>query len=236
VFLAVKQMKRKRAMLKTLSTIVTLSLLPAAAAAAELTPMTVPLTSRGFEQIKEQWGVKAYKHRRTDIIKIAAEGKVMAPPADVIAAVLDYRRQVDVMKRLSTSRVLDRSSCSLHVYQRLNLPLIDDRDFTLRVTWGQTGDTRWVRYGSVQGRGPGPAVGAVRISHHQGSWQVRPLEGGRASWVRFQASIDMAGLVPMWLARSGAGKELPSLFTGVRWLADFHKQQNSPRRIACLSK
>jgi hypothetical protein len=225
-------------MFKQLATalVIVVTALPLSAAGAELTPLSVRLERRGFEQIKDQYGIKAYKHRRTDIIKIAAEGRVNAPPSAVVAAVLDYRGQVGIIKRLSASRVLDRDGCSLHVYQRLNLPVIDDRDFTLEVTWGNTGQTRWVRYRAVRGRGPGPQKGAVRVKHHDGSWQVRPLDGGRASWVRFQASIDMGGLLPMWLARSGAGKELPSLFMSVRWLAKQTHQQSKLRRVACISK
>jgi hypothetical protein len=42
-----------------------------------------------------------------------------------------------------------------------------------------------------------------------------PIEGGRATWARFQVRIDLAGWVPTWMARSSAAKELPEMFMQV---------------------
>ena len=213
------------------ATVMTLTGLVSPAVFGEMTPLSTPLVRQGFERIAYERGVTAYKHPGSKIIRIAAEGRVGATPQQVIAALIDYPRQVGVMDRLSKSRVLDRRACSLHVYQRLNLPVIDDRDFTLKVRWGTDRGVRWVRYRAVSNRGPAPQRGVVRVSTHQGSWQVKPLEGGSASWVRFQARIDLSGWLPRWMAKSGAGKELPELFTSVRKLV----KRDDERRIACIT-
>jgi hypothetical protein len=102
------------------------------------------------------------------------------------------------------------------VYQRLDLPVISDRDFVLKVTWGKEGGKRWVRYRTVRGVGPAPRDGVVRVKHHQGSWQLTPTRRGEATLVRFQVSIDLGGWLPKSLARSGSGDEVPELFHVLR--------------------
>lgn len=201
---------------------------------AEQTPLGVSLARRGFDKIAHERGVTVYKHRRSENIRIGAEGRVAAPPERVLAAVLDYQHQVGVMDRLSECRVLARGRGWLRVYQRLNLPVISDRDFVLTVRWGRAADgTLWVRYRAVPDpRTPAPRSGVVRVSFHQGSWQLRPVEGGSATQVRFQVSIDLSGWLPRWMARAGAGKELPDLFGSVRRMV----RKNGHRRTAWLTR
>jgi START domain len=210
--------------------IVTTALTPRVAAGfAEQTPLEVSFAERGFSKIASKQGVSVYKHRSADNIRIGADGRVAASPWQVLAAVLDYRHQVGVIDRLSESRVLARGRDWMLVYQRLNLPVISDRDFVLRVRWGQAADgTVWVRYRAVRSpRAPAPKSGVVRITHHQGSWQLRPLAVGTATQVRFQLSIDLSGWLPKWMARAGAGKELPALFGSVRQLINKHGYRRS---------
>jgi hypothetical protein len=116
------------------------------------------------------------------------------------------------------------------VYQHLNLPVISDRDFTLHVSWAFKKGNGLIRYRAVTGRGPAPRDGIVRLSHHIGTWQLQSIDQGRATQLRLQVSLDLSGLLPKWMARAGAGKELPALFNSIRQLAATEKQ----RRVACL--
>ncbi len=192
-----------------------LTLAGSPARAAELTPLDVSLESQGFVLVGRSHGVKQYKHRTAKIVRIAAEGVIPAPVADVRAMVLDYRRQEGKVDRVSHSEVLRRGPTWLLVYQRLKLPVIADRDFTLRVAWGGAPDSQWVTFDAVGDAGPPPRRGVVRVTEHSGSWQLKAIEGGRSTWARFQTRIDLGGSLPHWLARSGAGKELPALFTNL---------------------
>lgn len=187
-------------------------------ARAERIPLNVSLPAAGFEQIREQDGVRVFKHATSNIIRLGAEGRFAAPPEQVLAVLLDYPGHVGVIKRVSESRVLQRGADWLLVYQHLNLPVISDRDFTLRVRWGHTGELRWIDYNAAPQLGPPARSGIVRVTTHQGSWQLRPLEGGRATFARMQTTIDLGGLLPKWLARSGSGKEVPQLFFALRSL------------------
>jgi hypothetical protein len=166
---------------------------PAAGAhAQELTPFSQSLSSEGFEEIDREYGVTAYKDPDSDIIRIAAEGRLAATPKEALKAVLDYEAQVGVIKRVSETKV-----------------------YTLYVTWGAEGEVLWVNFRSSY-LGPEKRKGIVRVIEHYGSWQFKPVQNGQATLARFQVRIDVAGSIPKWLARSGAGDELPELYQNIR--------------------
>ena len=108
------------------------------------------------------------------------------------------------------------------------MPSIDDRDFTLRLTWGQAGDRHWTRFRTVPS-GPPPVDGVVRVTRHFGGWDLLPADGGQATLARYQSNIDMAGSVPAWMTQSGAADELPAMFRSMcRLLPQPHSEQCRP--------
>jgi hypothetical protein len=218
-------------MLKKLILLFALSF-SSATAYGEFIPLATQLSTKGFEEIARRNGVVVYKHRDSDIIRLGAEGDLPASPEEVQRALLDYRQQVGIIKRLSESRVLNRGNDWLNVYQRLNLPVIDDRDFTLGVRWGKQREIIWITYQVVKRGGPSPRRGIVRVSRHEGSWQLQPIAGGKATHARFMVMVDMGGILPKWLARSGSGKEVPELFTAIRTIL----KNNPPRSSTWASK
>lgn len=200
--------------------------------AEELTPLEYSLSSAGFERIAKAQGVTVYKDNDSDNIRIAAEGRIAAPPEVVLKALLAYEKQTGIIKRVTSSKVIERGPGWVLVYQHLNLPIISDRDFTLKVKWGADGDNLWVTYQAVTDRGPKKNEDIVRVSFHEGSWQLVPIMGGAVTQVRFQVSIDLAGSLPKFLARSGAGDEIPDLFASVRSLIYLEGREG----LLCLSK
>ncbi len=183
----------------------------------EQIPMTEGFAQVGFEAIANTNGVSVFKDERVEVIRLGAEGRFAAPPEIVQQTLLDYDHQVGKLDRLEKSRILDRGDHWLIVYQRLDLPVIDDRDFNLKVTWGETDGVRWIRWRTTP-RGIGPQPGVVRVTDHSGSWQLAPISDGQLTRARFQVRMDVAGLVPKWMARSGAGDEVPEVFMSVRRL------------------
>lgn len=214
-------------------TLAALVIVPAFPARAERVPLSRSFAHAGYEQIAQRKGVTVYKHRDSDIIRLGADGSIDAPPDEVLRALLDYERQVGVIDRLTESKVIARRDRKLRVYQRLNLPVIDDRDFTLEVRWGRSGDLRWITYRALRSSSP-ERDGVVRVKHHQGSWQLEPIDGGRATRVRFMVAIDLGGWLPKWMARSGSGKEVPELFVSVRQLVRSSAERE--RRLSWSSK
>jgi hypothetical protein len=139
-----------------------------------------------------------------------------APPARVRDALLDYPRHPSWLKELRRSEVLVRDPHSLVVYQRLVLPVIADRDFTLKVRWGEDGDVLWTRFSAANELGPGPLRGVVRVGIHEGSWRLEPVDGGRRTLARYHVRLDLGGSLPPWMARGRAGKDIPGLYQSIR--------------------
>jgi hypothetical protein len=133
----------------------------------------------------------------------------------VYAALLEYERQVGKIGRVSEATVLSRGPNALDVYERLNLPIIRDRDFVLRVKHGEDVTRRWITYRAVSDRGPGPRGGIVRVVRHDGQWELLPAQDGRATLARNEFRINLGGMVPLWMAKARAGREIPQLFSEI---------------------
>jgi hypothetical protein len=184
-------------------------------ASTDGSPVKVDLPRKGFEQIAQRRGVTVYKNNTADVVWIGAIGVIPAPPERVHYALLDYEHQAGKIGRVSEAKVLSRDARGLLVYERLNLPIISDRDFVLRVTHGVDGDKRWIAYWAVNDRGPKPRDGVVRVTKHNGVWELLPTQDGRATIARCEIQISLGGMVPLWLAKSKAGEEIPELYSNV---------------------
>jgi hypothetical protein len=172
--------------------------------------------NQDFHRVGEVHGVTVYKNDHAHGIALAAEADIDAPPDKVLRVLFDYASHPRWNKNLKESRVLQRGEGWLLVYQRLGLPMIDDRDFTLRVSWGQSPDGgRWLRF-STDGAGPPPQRGAVRVSTHEGRWELSPIDGGRRTHASYLFHLDLAGSLPGWLSRGRASKDVPHLFDQIR--------------------
>jgi hypothetical protein len=170
----------------------------------------------GFVQVAEDKGVTVFRREGTGGMELAAEGIINAPPERVREVLLDYGHHPTWLKSLRESRVLEHGAHSEVVYQRLGLPIIADRDFTLKVTWGKEGETLWTHFAAANELGPPSVHGVVRVSMHEGGWRLQPLDGGRRTLARYHVHLDLAGKLPGWMARGRAAKDVPGLYESIR--------------------
>jgi hypothetical protein len=181
------------------------------------TPLTwALLCAAQFAFVTDKAGVRVSRRTDTRAIELVAEGEIAAPPDEVRGVLLDYAHHPGWVRGLKESRVLQRGDHFVDVYQRLDLPVIDDRDFTLHVTWQDVGPVRWLRFVQANDRGPPPQRGAVRVALHEGSWQLEPTDGGRATRATYHLRLDLAGSLPGWMARGRAAEDLPAFFEALR--------------------
>jgi len=176
----------------------------------------VALSQAGFVKVTEDKGVTVWRREGAGPIELAAEGVIAAPPAQVLAVLLDYQHHPKWLKELRESDVLVRDPHSLVVYQRLGLPIIADRDFTLKVRWGEQGDIVWMEFRAANELGPAPRHGVVRVTEHEGGWRLEPIDNGRKTLARYHVRLDLAGSLPGWMARGRAAKDVPNLFQSIR--------------------
>jgi hypothetical protein len=187
--------------------------------------VTTGLIEPTYVQIGGHDGVEVYLKKDTALIELAATGKFDAPPAEVQAALLDYPAHARVNSHVGESTVVVRYPGEQLVYQRLKLPVISDRDFTLRVNWTE-GDARGLRFRIDPSVGPMPKKNLVRMSVLNGRWDLVPINDGSGTLAVYHVQIDFAGSVPRWMVRGGAAKDLPSVYIGMRRLINERRQGN----------
>jgi hypothetical protein len=188
-----------------------------ASAMISLLTLSTALVGASYLPIGGHDGVEVFQQPHSAVIELAAVGEFDAPPAEVQAALLDYGAHTRIVSRLAESRVLARQPGQQLVYQHLKLPVIKDRDFTLRVTWAE-GPPRGLRFSVDGAHGPSATSKAVRLTVLNGRWDLQPIREGNGTRAIYHVQIDFAGSVPMWMVRGGAAKDLPNLFIGMRRL------------------
>ncbi|HZS35237.1 MAG TPA: SRPBCC family protein [Polyangia bacterium] len=191
--------------------------------AIALTGIVSALAQEGFHAVHAEQGVTVYRRESSSAIELGAEGAIDAPPEVVRAVLLDYANHPRWLKGLAESRVLYRGPATLDVYQRLVLPLIDDRDYTLRVTWGADGELQWLRFAAARDQGPPPVEGVVRVTLNEGGWKLYATGGGKATYAVYRFRLDLAGSVPRWMGKGRAGKEVAHLFESIRDQTQYYR-------------
>ncbi len=166
--------------------------------------------------VTDAHGVQVSLRNDTACIELVADGGFAASPERVLAVILDYERSPLWQKQLGESRVLSRGARALDVYQRLKLPIISDRDYTLHVTWGEDERGVWLRFSAANERGPAPRSGVVRVPVHQGVWRLERVSDGRATRAHYEVKVDLGGSVPAGMARGRIAKDIPEYFEGLR--------------------
>ena len=185
--------------------------------------LAATLGREGYERVGEKAGVEVYR-RAGHAIDLAAEGDIDAPPDVVLKVLTDYGSHPKWVHGLSVSRVLDKHDDSLDVYQRLHLPMLDDRDFAMHVRWGGSGGEREIHFATTNDKCPAPPdKGVVRVPVHEGSWQLEPLDGGRRTHAVYRFKMELGGSLPMWMARGRAAKDVPALFEAIRAQTKFYQ-------------
>ena len=178
-------------------------------------PAASALVGEGFVLVGEEKGVKIYRREKRPGIELAAEGTLGAAPERVRRVLIDYPSHQRWQKHLKENRVLARGDGFLDVYQRLDLPVLDDRDFTLHVTWGNDAEVFWMRFAVANERGPAPVRGVVRVTEQEGGWRLEPADGGMATHAVYRFHLDLAGSFPSWMGKGQATSDLAELFGNI---------------------
>jgi len=165
------------------------------------------LASEGFVFMADDKGVRVHRREKRSGVEFAVEASFAAPPEQVRRALLDYPNHKRWQKHLVENKIISRADDSLVVYQRLDLPVVDDRDFTLKVTWGADGPILWKRFTVAKDLGPKPIDGVVRVTAHEGSWRLEP-EGAAGTRAVYRFHFDAAGAIPSWLGKGQAQDDI----------------------------
>ena len=156
-------------------------------------------------------------------------GTIDAPPSAVFAVLDDTEEFPSFMPYTSECRVLKREKDAVIAYQRLELPLISDRDYTLRsehAKWqGPDGLIYRIRWEPANNLGPAPTPGVLRVGVCEGGWLLEP-QGPRTTRATYTIYTDSGGSIPAMLANNGSKVAIRKIFEAVR------KQVRDPKYSA----
>jgi len=137
-------------------------------------------------------------------LEVPVDGKV----EDVMAAlehnILDPDTFPDGMERT----LLRREGEMLIIYDYIAVPFLSDRDVVLQTEIGpdpKTGEPG-VRWHAIQGEGPAPRKGVVRMPSSSGSWTLTPSE--RGTLAVYQSHVEFGGSLPAAFVESRMPAEI----------------------------
>ena len=156
-------------------------------------------------------------------------GLIDAAPAAVFAVVDDSESYPSFMPYTAECRVLKREKDLVLSYQRLELPLVSDRDYTLRsknAKWlGPAGAIYRVRWEPANDLGPAVKEGVLRVNVCEGGWLLEP-EGTGATRATYSIFTDSGGALPPFVANNGSRVAIRKVFDAIR------KQVKQPKYSA----
>lgn len=146
-------------------------------------------------------------------------GVIEASPAAVFAVIDDSEAYPSFMPYTSEVRVIKREKSSVLAYQRLDLPVVSDRDYTLHSrhdTWlGPDGPIYRIRWEPANDLGPAEKPGVLRVNLCEGGWLLEPLGDG-STRATYSIYTDSGGALPPMLANSGGRMGIRKVFDAIR--------------------
>ena len=121
-----------------------------------------------WQKVDQRGGVVIYSRTRpgSTIREFRCIGEIDSPSRAIFAVLNDAQAFPDFMPYTAECRVLKRAKTSRVTYQRLDLPLIADRDYTVssdyRVTPGANGPSYFIHWHIANELGPPPRPGVRR--------------------------------------------------------------------------
>ncbi len=164
----------------------------------------------GWEQISQKDGVTVERRPRpgSSFYELRARAVIPIAPQTFFATVWSYRDYPEFVPYLKSLRVVGEQPGESVLYQQIAMPLVSDRDYTVRFYRAGEGETLVVRFDSADALGPAPSAGYVRAQNIHGSWTLEPADGGRATQVTYQLYSEPGGAVPSWIVNV-AQKDAP---------------------------
>ncbi|MEP6822422.1 MAG: START domain-containing protein [Chthoniobacterales bacterium] len=205
-----------------------IALFTASAGAAGDEAKSKTVAETGAEKTGAEWekessakGVTIHSrlHEGSQIREFKAVGTIEATPATVFSILDDSESYPNFMPYTAECHVLKREKNSVVAYQRLEVPLVSDRDYTLRsqnAKWiGPDGAIYRIRWAPANSEGPAEKSGVARVSVCEGGWLLEP-DGAGATRATYSIFTDSGGTLPPFIANNGSRIAIRKVFEAIR--------------------
>ncbi len=149
--------------------------------------------------------------------EVRAQSVVAAPPKRVWEVLSDLEHYTEFMPYVEETIKVTSLEGGHIEYQRIDPPLVDRRDYTLKVSLVVDEAKGTYRREWVEANDKGPPVreGTVRVAINRGAWTVEALPDGK-SRLSYYLYTDPGGSLPAWIANKANTKSVPDLMSAVK--------------------
>jgi len=188
----------------------------------------------GWQRVDDKDGITLYSRTRvgSSVKEFKGTGLIGAAPVTVEKVLEDVPNYTAFMPYVSEARVISQSGDETVTYQRLTVPFVSNRDYTVRVEHGTAkGPAGTVYYRDTwqtdNEAGPPEQHGLVRVKVNEGSWLLEPVGAASDSTqATYQIYTDSGGTLPAFLANRASQMAIPKLFDAIRKQARDPKYQH----------
>jgi hypothetical protein len=119
----------------------------------------------------------------------------------------------------------DEGDKVIYFYSRLDLPLVDNRDYMIKITddsdWKEGAGYLKVSWTCADIKKGDPRYvelkdGVVRTPVNDGYWKLDPIDNGNKTWAIYYVHSDPGGSVPKWIANKANSTAVPNVFAAIR--------------------
>lgn len=149
--------------------------------------------------------------------EIKAETTMAAPPDRVWAVVSDIEHYPEFMPYLAEIRRLADCEGGYYQYERVTPPIIDARDYTLKITITDDAakGVRRRHWSLANDKGPAQRDGTVRVTVNEGEFEISS-DGKGGTRFGYKLLTNPGGSVPMWIAKRASTGSVPDLMDAIR--------------------
>lgn len=154
----------------------------------------------------------------SDIEQIRAEVTIATPVNQVWQVMYDVKRYPELIPDLASATVIAKEGLwTEYVYQRLDPPLVRNRDYTLKmVSLVRPEDGYYQRtFHTANDRGPPPSPDLVRLAICDGGWQLQAV-AQNATHVTYWIHTDPAISAPPWFTNKANRDAITQFLKAVR--------------------
>ncbi len=172
-----------------------------------------------WRQVRDRGGLQIWMRRVPDsrLREVRAETVIWAPADAIWRTLDDVENHHQYMPFVVDAKVVKRTPEEVLLYQRIDPPLVKQRDYGLRVFIDRDAQGKAYRRRFVVANEVAPDLpdNTVRVQLVRGYWELQPLSPHRTA-VRYVVHTDPGGNVPKRIINLGAKRAVTRLLNAVR--------------------
>lgn len=171
---------------------------------------------RKLEDPRDGYALYARPHPGSDYAEYRLEVPVDGGKEEVIAALEHNMLDPDTYPEGFQRKLLRREQGVVVTYDYIEVPFVSDRDVVIRteIERGAEPGQPSIHWRAIEGEGPAPRDGVVRMPSSQGTWTIT-ASGGRTLAV-YEAHVELGGSMPAAIVESRMPDEIAELAVNLR--------------------